>query len=293
MPKNFRYSTTGAWFKGNTHIHSTCSDGMLNFEQLSERYAAAGYHFLFRTDHWVCSQAREDPIEYPLLWLDGIELDGKDETGAYMHVVGLGPLSGITRETPMPEALQSVRRQGGLLVLAHPHWTGNTFDDALRHGFDGVEVYNNVCQWMNGKGNGGPYWTAMLERNPNTLSFASDDAHISPNDPVWNGGWIAVNAAQCSAEAVLQAIRTGNYYSTTGPTIEKIEYAAGKIYIKSSPVKIMRLVGPTYHCRHEFNRRGGLLSEAEFEIPEIWETVYLSLEDETRRTAWTNTLFTE
>lgn len=55
MMKTFRYNLSGQWYKGNTHIHSTASDGGLDFDQLADLYASAGYHFLFRTDHWLCS----------------------------------------------------------------------------------------------------------------------------------------------------------------------------------------------------------------------------------------------
>jgi len=58
--RQFRYSTAGRWFKGNTHIHSTPSDGGKTFAELAELYASTGYDFLFRTDHWVASDAAAD-----------------------------------------------------------------------------------------------------------------------------------------------------------------------------------------------------------------------------------------
>jgi len=138
----FRYNITGTWYKGNPHIHSPASDGGKPFTELAEMYAGAGYDFLFRTDHWVTSDAAGDSVDYPRLWLDGIELDGRDNRRAYYHIVGLGTFSGITREMGLGAALQATREQGGLLILAHPHWIGNSFEQALRWDFDGVEVYN-------------------------------------------------------------------------------------------------------------------------------------------------------
>ncbi len=145
-----RYDGNQQWFKGNTHIHSTASDGGWTFDQLEEAYASAGYDFLFRTDHWVASQAQRAcaPTKGSLLWLDGVELDGFDEMGSYYHVVCLGTFEGIERAMGFPKALAAVREQGGILILAHPFWTGNTFDEANRWAFDGVELYNHVCQWL-------------------------------------------------------------------------------------------------------------------------------------------------
>ena len=290
MPK-FRYSMPGRWWKGNTHIHSTVSDGGKNFSELAEMYHAAGYDFLFRTDHWVASDTRADPNQYPLLWLDGIELDGVDSTGAAFHVVALGAFQGVQRGIGLQQGMDVTRAQGGMLILAHPHWMGNTFEDALRWSFDGVEIYNHVCRWLNGKGDGGPYWNAMLTQSPNTLAFSVDDAHITPAHPGWNGGWVMVNAAECTPEAILPALKAGNFYSTCGPLFESIELEGNKVSIQCSPVQAARLVGPRSHGSQTGSFDGSLLTRAAFEIPPSWQVAYLEIEDQQGRRAWTNPLF--
>lgn len=289
--KVFRYNTSGSWFKGNTHVHSTVSDGQLDFPALANLYAGAGYDFLFRTDHWIPSDAQADHQPYPLLWLDGIELDGNDERGIYFHIVCLGKFQGIDNNMTVAEALRTVRAQGGLVILAHPHWTGNHLEDALHLPFDGVEVYNNVCQGMNGKGYAGPIWDGMLEARPGLLALASDDTHLSEYDPGWNGGWIEVNAPECTRESIFKAIRTGNFYASTGPKFFNIELRRGKIHVLTSPVKFIRLVGPAYRSHKVIDLNRSELVEAEFDIPEDWDTAYLQIEDDARRLAWSNPLF--
>lgn len=291
MNKSYRYQTEGRWFKGNTHIHSTASDGSQDFGQLAERYAGAGYDFLCRTDHWVNSRAAEDVAEYPLLWLDGTELDGHDRRGAYYHIVVLGQLDGIQRGLELEDALERARAQGGLIVLAHPHWTGNSVEDALALGVDGVEVYNNVCHWMNGKGESAELWDALLERRPGTLAFASDDAHLTRADPGWNGGWVMVRAAECSRDAILSALQAGEFYATTGPEFKGIEVRDGFLNVETSPVKFIRLVGPRSTCERFIAADGETLTRASFRLPEDWPTMYLHIEDHERRMAWTNNLF--
>ncbi len=285
-----RYRTPGRWFKGNTHIHSTASDGGRTFEELARDYAGAGYDFLFRTDHWVASDAGAEAAGAPLLWLDGIELDGQDHGGSYYHVVCYGTFRGITREGGFVQAMESVRAQDGLLVLAHPHWTGNSIDEALRWGFHGVEIYNHVCRWLNGKGDSLAFWNAMLEKFPNTLAFSADDAHIRPEHPGWNGGWIMVNASDLSREAILASIRAGNYYSTTGPRIEAMEFEGNRLRLRTSPVQFVRLVGP----RSTGQRWGSFgperITETTLDIPNDWPYVYLEIEDDQGRCAWTNAL---
>lgn len=287
----FRYSLNGHWWKGNTHIHSTASDGGKTFTELAAMYHAAGYHFLFRTDHWVASEVSSDPEPYPLLWLDGVELDGVDSHGSAYHVVALGSFQGIRREMGLQRGMEAAREQGGMLILAHPLWMGNTFEEALRWQFDGVEVYNHVCRWLNGKGDGITYWNAMLPQQPGTLSIASDDAHIKSEHPGWNGGWVMVNAPECTPQAITAALRAGNYYSTTGPQFEAIEYDGEKLSLRCSPVKFARLVGPRSKGARIGYFDGSQLTEAEFSVDESWEYAYLEIEDEQGQRAWTNPLF--
>ena len=283
-----RYNTNGKWFKGNTHIHSTVSDCGKNFAELGQMYADAGFDFLFRTDHWIASDARRDPQHYPLLWLDGVELDGADHGGSPYHVVCLGKLAGITSAMGFVGALEAARAQGALLILAHPHWTGNTIEDAYRWGFHGVELYNHVCQWLNGKGDALVYWNALLARAPATLGVAVDDAHIRPEHPGWNGGWIMVNAAECEPDAILAAIRAGHFYSSCGPEIHSIEYGDGKVTVKTSPVPFVRLVGPGWNGHRVGSFEGELYTEATFRVPKEWPYAYVEIEDSRGRRAWTN-----
>lgn len=291
MPDS-RYSTSNNWYKGNVHIHSTNSDGGKTADELMQMYSEMGYDFLCRTDHWVASETGDKDENNPLLRLGGIELDGTDDRGSYYHVVCLGNFSGITREMGLVPAIEKARAQNGIVILAHPHWTGNTQQDCLRHNFDGVEIFNYVTQWLNGKGDSSSYWSMMLQQAPTTLSFAVDDAHITDRHPGFNGGWIMVNSPALTPSAIMKSIRTGNFYSSCGPEIHSIELDNSIVTIETSPVQFIRLAGPgPFGCRAgTFDDQ--LLTSATFEIPEDWPYAYLQIEDQQRRRAWTNTLLT-
>jgi hypothetical protein len=291
MKGTFRYQRGGHWFKGNTHIHSTCSDGGKTIAELEAMYAGRGYDFLFRTDHWHASDvAAEKGRRPPLLWMDGVELDGRDDGGRRYHVVALGTFRGIRREMGFTAAMKSARRQGGLLIAAHPLWMGNLPEDIWHWRFDGVEVYNHVCQWLNGKGDGLAYWHFGLARNPGLLGLAADDAHLRAEHPGWDGGWIMVQAPKCTRAAILAAIRRGQFYSSCGPSFTAIERRGRTIRVKTSPVRFLRLVGPASNGRRCGAFRGRMLTGATFEIPPEWPYAYVEIEDGRGRRAWTNTL---
>lgn len=287
----FRYDTSGQWYKGNTHLHSTASDGAKTYAELAQMYASVGYDFLFRTDHWVAPDMSPDVDKHPLLWLDGMEIGSGDLAGASCHIVFLGTLTGISREMGFTAAVDSAFAQGAFVILAHPRWTGTAIESAFRWPFHGVETYNDSCRWNNGKGDSFAHWDAMLDRNQNTLAFAADDTHLKGQDMSWNGGWIVVNAPECTREAVMSAIWSGNFYSSMGPDFRAIEWDGERVHVKTSPVQSIRMVGPAWRSIRVGTFGGDLVSEGTFEIPDHWPYAYAEIEDADARRAWTNTLF--
>ncbi len=291
--QTFRYNTNTQWFKGNAHIHSTHSDGSKSPPELARLYAGVGYDFIYHTDHWYASDVGEDQGDCPLLLLDGIELDGKDHGGSSFHVLCLGKVEGLTREMGFLSALEQARTQGAILILAHPQWMGNSLEDALRYGFHGVEVYNHVCHFLNGKSCGATYWDACLERFPNTLGLAVDDAHLKFNEMGLDGGWIMVGAEDCTREKIQSAILQGHFYSSCGPEFNDISWDGNHVSITTSPVRFARVIGPGPHSDRRGAFSGVELTEASFEVNPAWPYARLEIEDAAGNRAWTNPLFVQ
>jgi hypothetical protein len=289
--RRFRYDAPGRWLKGNTHIHTTASDGGKSLAELTALYAGAGYDFLCCTDHWVASFREALPPAGPLLWLEGVELDGTDAQGSFYHVVCLGRVEGIAEPMGFAAGLAAARRQGAFTILAHPHWSGNSFAEALRYPFDGVEVYNHQCRWLNGKGEGTVHWNAMLAARPEVVGLAVDDAHVRPDHPGWNGGSVVVLAPERTAAAIVAALRAGAFYSSCGPRFDRITWDGARVHLETSPVHFVRLVGPGREGVRIGSFDGPPRREADLAVPLDWPYAIVEIEDDRRRRAWTNTLF--
>jgi hypothetical protein len=287
----FRYAGLTRWWKGNLHVHSTRSDGGKTPAELAGMYSDAGYDFIVLADHWIAGAPADLPTPCPLAVLDGVELDGNDATGAYFHVVAIGCRDGIDRAMGLEAAMAEARRQGAVLVLAHPLWTGNSAEDALRHGFDGVEAYNNVTEWLNGKSSGAFHWDRMLDRSAAVFGSAVDDAHINADHPTWNGGWVHVDTPVRTPAALLEAIRAGRFVSSRGPSIETLEAQGREVTVTCSPLRFARLVGPANRGQRIAAAAGQFLTRAAFTVPEDWAHARIEIEDDRGRRAWTNALF--
>lgn len=292
----FRYTCKGEQFKGNTHIHSTMSDGNLTYQELADLYSSTGYHFIFTTDH----RYTEDTSRYSkdnFIMIGGIELDGSDSRGSDYHVVGLDYMDPYDPDTPLEQGMKLLQEHGSFLILAHPHWTENTFEDCIRHPFDAVEIYNNVCHTMNGKSICLAHWDFMLANNMNVLAIAADDAHISKTHPHHNGGWIVAIAEELSKEAVMDSIKKGCFYSSTGPDILDISMNGNELSIETSPVKFIRLTARNGFNRFSFARENETIQKAVFDLSDLDESdlfrrrVRVEIEDAGSKRAWSNTLF--
>jgi hypothetical protein len=296
MHNNFiqPFTGPGRWFKGNTHIHSTASDGGKSFDELAAMYRRVGYDFLFRTDHWVCSTTSETAAPDELLWLNGNELDGCDHSGSAYHVICLGTVTDLDRQKlGLVGAMESARRQGAILILAHPLWMGNSLEDATRYAFHGVELYNHVCGGINGKSRSDAHAHAMLARNPSTLLLAADDTHLSHKHPGWNGGWIKIWAPERTRDAILAAIRNGAFYSSCGPDILGLECDGATLHVTTSPVRYIRLVGPSSCSGRPDTHDGTLITSASVRWPtdsNAWAYAFLEIEDADGKRAWTSNL---
>jgi predicted metal-dependent phosphoesterase TrpH len=282
-----RYNTDGPWFRGNTHLHTTFSDGGKDYAETARLYAEAGYDFTFVTDHNHAGQVDAD-TDLPLAVFNGIEVGGPDSTGANYHVVGLGYDGDAPEGKNMDWWRERFREAGALAIIAHPAWMNNSVADALRHDFDGVEVYNHICNFLNGKGQSVFHADQMLEVNPATLCISADDAHMHGDQP-YAGGWIMVAAASCTQADILDAIRAGNFYATQGPRFESIHVDSRTIRVHTSPVSAVRITSAGPWAQRVWRGGDPTIIEAEFDVEnEDRPYIRVEIEDANGRMAWTN-----
>jgi hypothetical protein len=288
----YRYETSGQWYKGSLHLHTASSDGHLTFEEVVQNYSEEKYDFISITDHWCLPQLNGDRKRLPLLVLSGIELDGYDNLGSYYHVLAIGA---FLKPPFVPRNFLKTMRiaysQGAVLIWAHPHWTGNSLREGMRHKFHGLEIYNHSSHCENGSGYALSYWDGMLNHNPDFLGFATDDNHFNSDQPHWNGGWIMVNASDCTQQEILAGIRQGNFYATQGPEFKTIEYGENSVAVETSAVTYVRLIGPRRTGKWIHAPSKNPISRAEFELPRDWPYARLEIEDAVGKRAWSNPLW--
>ena len=179
-----------------------------------------------------------------------------------------------------------------MAVYAHPYWCGHDLD-LMREGrrAAGVEVFNSVCEAMDGLGDSSVHFDQALSAGIRWRAFAVDDTHRLARDAF--GGWIMVKARELTRRAILGAIRKGHFYATQGPAICSLRVKGGAVRLTCSPVRKV-----AWHAEGPHGKaiivKGGTLSRARFALRRlVGRSKYLRLEivDAAGRKAWSNPIW--
>lgn len=255
------FSNPGTFYRGNIHTHSNLSDGLLDVGEVCRRYKAQGYDFLALTDHFVghfdypITDTREFRTE-GFTTLIGAELhSGAMDNGELWHILAVGlPFDFAPTNTPSftpiedqetgPETAARAVAAGAFVAIAHPEWSGLTEADMRSiSSAHAVEVYNHGCEVECDRGRG-LHAADLLAREGKQVSFvATDDAHFAHGNLDAFGGWTMVKAQENTPEALLEALKAGATYASTGPDYVDIEVDDTHVHVKCSAVSAVILQG--------------------------------------------------
>jgi hypothetical protein len=226
------YSGGGTWYKGETHAHSTRSDGELSPTGLAARYDGLGFDFVAITDHHTVTKLKGNGI----LVLGQESGKGGSEVGEQysQHMTALSISSSISEGLSMQGKIDRINAQGGLVVFNHPTTMFYSYDlNDLRslQNYTALEIYNGYNDGILA-GNPVGLWDDILSTGKRVWGVAGDDAHTQDD---CGKGWIEVRVSGgLSTANILNAIKRGSFYASQGPVIDDLVFE-GKTFTVSSP----------------------------------------------------------
>jgi hypothetical protein len=251
------FDAPGDWLRCALHAHTTNSDGELGPEFLVRHYDWAGYDVLAITDHWfrTVEASTGSLLVIPSAELDGLVGDGED-----VHVLALGleadPAAPTGDFEPLADVVAWIDSNGGLPYIAHTYWSGLRTEQWLDcPGLLGLEVWNSGCELELGRGDSALHWDEALELGRPLHALATDDSH----HPGFDSGlaWTWVRATERTQAAVLEALRTGAFYGSTGPEIRGVDVTDEEVLVHCSPAASVTLYsGRTSGARANAGRLG-------------------------------------
>ena len=277
------FSTDGLLqFKGNTHTHTTMSDGDSPPDTVARWYKLHGYRFLVLSDHNIFTNPKTlaGLVDSSFLLIPGEELTSSFQKKP-VHVNGLNipgevkPQKDSTLLGTIQKNVDAVRSVNGVPHINHPNF-GWAIDQGtlLQVRNDKLlEIYNGHPQVHNHGGSGHPsmeeVWDYLLTSGLRMYGIAVDDAHnfrgeFGPDRSNPGKGWIVVWAAKLDAAEILSNLESGYFYASTGVELEGV-----RVDLKKMEIKIRQKSNFGY--RTEFVGAGGRVLHHTEENPAVFE----------------------
>lgn len=278
------------FFKGNTHCHTTRSDGRKSPEDVKALYREMGYDFLALTDHRRMGETTH--MEDGMLVFSGIEMD-YDLPGEVLHMIGFGMDESFSSEEPprIPQKfIDLVHAHGGKVILAHPAWSLNTL--ATLSGLRGVtlaEMYNSVSTypWNADRADSSGILDVAAAHRTFYNFVAADDSHFYEGEA--GRAFTMVQADELTQESLFAALDAGRFYCSQGPAIHQVNYENGVVSVECSPAERVIFYSNLPWTKARCVTGSGLTTASYTAYPERSEFfVRVQVMDAQGRSAWCN-----
>lgn len=306
-------------YKGNMHCHSTLSDGKLTPEELKEYYKSHGYSVLAITDHehinnnsylddenfltlTSCEVAiKEFPKESTLknfnMKVCHLNFYAKDQknvnnffyNSVYDHFSAherrpffKKPAEDVERTygaDGINKLIKSANDNGFFVAYNHPRWSLENYREYSKYeGLWGVEIFNTNCN------RGGLYeydinvHDDFLRDGKKIFVTSGDDNHNKMHDSF--GTFVMIEADELEYSKIIDALLKGEFYTSTGPTIDKIYVRDNKFCVECSNAKRISFSTFGRHCGSVTAAENEYVNSAAFDIKEEYRYIRISVVDE-------------
>jgi len=144
-------------YVGAIHIHSNYSDGTKSIPDIAQIAQSVDLDFLLFADHMTLKPLEDGHEGWhdKVLVLIGYEIQDPDNRN---HYLAFDVDQVVSRDLAAPEYVSQIRKSGGLGFIAHPDEVRHAFDKYPPYpwthweidGFDGIEIWNHMSEWMEG-----------------------------------------------------------------------------------------------------------------------------------------------
>ena len=178
---------------------------------------------------------------------------------------------------------------GAFVAIAHPQWSGLTLADARGvTAAHAVEIYNHGCANGCDRPDGFAIADLLLSEGRRLTMVATDDAHFY--EPDHFGGWVMVKSPENTPEALLSALKSGDFYSSQGPELRDIRLYDDRIEVDHSAVAAMIVQGQGTAARAV---HGHSMTTSALDLTRFGNSPWLriTLMDAAGKRAWSNPIW--
>ncbi|MBF0430176.1 MAG: CehA/McbA family metallohydrolase [Fibrobacteria bacterium] len=241
------YTGSKGWYKGNTHMHTTRSDGEISPNEAAQLYHDNDYDYIVITDHRKFVNGSSVSVSQRrtgFLIVSGEEFNSltgyePNHTTVMNSTDVLGDIdNNYSSKWEFYNKIYNLAiSKGALPFINHPNWLSLiTADDFLKiQGFKHFELFN-ACQDTDNYGiygTGMPsveqIWDDVLTRGGKYYGVGSDDTHNYSAPGACNpfGGWTMLKTNTFDVDGIITAYEQGDIYTTNGVILLDISDSLG------------------------------------------------------------------
>jgi len=225
------------WLKGSIHIHSNIVDGKLNPGELYKKYYSEGFNFVTITDHNKISDERKNPYNNFLIINNSTEFNNE---GNLTHILGIGIRPDKIKQFIKPpvdyqKMLDYFYLNDALTIICHPDWNWISCSYnrlSLFENYHGIEIYNIIQGHDHGSSYALEKWDFLLTRRKKVWGFSVDDFHDPAKDKIGRG-FLMVETDEFSETGIINALKNGKFYSSTGLLVDEFNIKDNEIFVSS------------------------------------------------------------
>lgn len=225
---NVKKARTG-YYKVDTHVHTTESDGQIAPHQIGEEMQRFGFEAIFVTDHNTTSQNYITKTKNPIAIFPGMEITSRN---GHINILGISPTNKINLDNAkeLYNSLEAVKSEGALVQLNHPyddtcHCCSFNWDFEDLAIFDVIEIWN--YSWFSELKNYKScnlrtleLWQSQLVSGKKIFASCGTDYHEPNEDDMYGNPResfypiLNVYSESREREDIMVAIKNGNSYIT-------------------------------------------------------------------------------
>ncbi len=325
MKKHF-LPQKGTFYKANLHCHTCVSDGVFTPEDVKEAYKAEGYSVLAFTDHNIMID-NTHLSEPDFLVLNGVEYNismqpyqaprGSRSSGEF-NMIAPPPDAKLimyqekyvayTRshayfdkamrdenEEPYeryysPECISDMmtraREAGFFVFYNHPGYSQENYTVYTKYkGMHAMEILNYGSEYFGNRGYAPQVYDDICKSGNLIYCVATDDNHVEEDR---FGGFVMVKADKLEYTTVIDALKRGDFYSSSGAVINDVWYEDGYAHITCENAQSIFLNTGTTFNGGVHAKGDEALDGASFKLHPLMKYIRFTVFDKNGKAAWSN-----
>lgn len=306
-------------YKGNFHMHTARSwDSTVSVQDALCEYYDKGFQFCALTDHEVYWDSTEYDRE-DFLVLSGVESafilgetqpDWLLERSKFksLHINLLhdmtkgenGFLHDQVLKRPIDYGIDSwnqyieyCKEKNQIVIINHPDWS--RLDPEIMLGIQGAfafEIWNSGAVNDCGGDTDEYRWDYCLSRGKRLWALTGDDTHKYGTDyRACGAAFTMVYTDSFTKEGLIQAMKQGHFYPSSGPKIYDMRVADDVLYMDFDPAAKVRIVGADYLAKGFVPAPGETICHIEWKIKENLKYFRVEIHSPDGKIAWSQPIF--